>query len=87
MIILFREARAIMGSLDCATTQARKIHIVEAGKLYRDAFSGFIRLLRSFKDRQPNVDLGLHRMSSARLNEALADRRIDIRFPLSADQW
>ncbi|MCM3087540.1 LysR family transcriptional regulator [Bhargavaea ginsengi] len=89
---LFREAKVIMGNLERATTQARKIHNGEAGKLavgYTGMLSsGIIRILRSFKDRHPDVELILHRMSSAMQNEALKERRIDIGFlcpPIDGD--
>lgn len=81
-----------MGNLERATNQARKIYNGEAGKLavgYTGMLSsGIIRILRSFKDRHPDVELILHRMSSAMQNEALAERRIDIGFlcpPIDGD--
>jgi DNA-binding transcriptional LysR family regulator len=79
------ESRRMLAEADQAVDLARRVHRGQVGSLRIGFFTGgmgvdFPRLIQSFRERFPGVQLSLQEMTSTQQWHALAGGRIDVAF-------
>lgn len=83
--VLLEHARRVFDTIDAGVRDARRTSLGERGRVnvgYPSslAYSGLTELLRAFRARFPDVDVGLKELPPAEQIEALKDGQIDVGF-------
>jgi len=89
--VLLKHARRVFAALDLAVSEARRASAGQSGRIaigYPSSFasSGLTELLRAYRARFPEVEMGLRELSPAEQLEALKNGDLDVGFVRSADE-